>query len=321
MTDMSDVVRRGPRKSPKVRPPGARGRSAGGICHQRCAAPPHRVDHPAGRLGARRRVGQAGRPGRGASVPSGNGLGQAVLWLGVLGFLGLGLWQVADTAFGHPGDDKDAWGGRAKAVSKAVVYLALAWTAFGFARGKSEQQQQQSVDFTASLLDKPGGRCWSASSGSSSSASAATTSTRAPRRRSSRTSRPPRHLGDPRGADRLHRQGGGPGDRRASCSPPPACTSNAKESTGLDGALHPEGAALRPGTAQPWWPSASRPSACTASPGPGTPGSDAAGPPGSDPRGHGPTRHTAGGTQKGGEDTSPPFCWGHAAVAPRGARG
>jgi hypothetical protein len=89
---------------------------------------------------------------------AGNGAGKAALWVGVIGFLGLALWQVADAIVGHPGDDKDAWGGRAKAVGKAIVYLALAWSAFNFARGKSSNSRSQSVDFTAKLLDKPGGR-------------------------------------------------------------------------------------------------------------------------------------------------------------------
>lgn len=89
---------------------------------------------------------------------SGNGLGKALLWIGVVGFLGLALWQLADSVVGHPGDDKDAWGGRAKAVGKAVVYLALAWSAFRFATGKSTNSRSQTVDFTAKLLDKPGGR-------------------------------------------------------------------------------------------------------------------------------------------------------------------
>ena len=92
-----------------------------------------------------------------ASLAS-NGAGKAALWVGVVGFLGLAIWQVADGLVGHPGDDKDAWGGRAKAGGKAVVYLALAWSAFQFARGKSSNSRSQSVDFTAKLLDKPGGR-------------------------------------------------------------------------------------------------------------------------------------------------------------------
>ena len=89
---------------------------------------------------------------------AGNGAGKAALWVGVVGFLGLAVWQLADAVVGHPGGDKDAWGGRAKAAGKAVVYLALAWSAFQFARGRTSDSRSQSVDFTAKLLDKPGGR-------------------------------------------------------------------------------------------------------------------------------------------------------------------
>ena len=89
---------------------------------------------------------------------AGNGAGKLALWVGVLGFLGLGLWQLADAAFGHPGSDKEAWGGRLKAFSKAVVYLVLGWTTFNFARGQSSDSKSQTVDFTSSLMSKPGGQ-------------------------------------------------------------------------------------------------------------------------------------------------------------------
>ncbi len=93
-----------------------------------------------------------------ASLAS-NSLGKVALWVSVVGFVGLALWQVADAVVGHPGDDKQAWAGRAKAAAKTVVYLAVAWSALQFARGKSGgSSSQQSVDFTASLLEKPGGR-------------------------------------------------------------------------------------------------------------------------------------------------------------------
>ncbi len=89
---------------------------------------------------------------------AGNGLGKATLWLAVLGFVGLAIWQLADAVVGHPGDDAEAWGGRAKAGGKAVIYLALGWSSFNFARGKSSNSRSQSVDFTAKLLEKPFGR-------------------------------------------------------------------------------------------------------------------------------------------------------------------
>jgi hypothetical protein len=85
-----------------------------------------------------------------ASTP----VGRIVLWLAVVGFLGLGLWQLTELILGRGGGS-----GRAKAAGKGVVYLVLAFTSFTWARtegGKSSSEQ--SVDFTASLIDKPAGR-------------------------------------------------------------------------------------------------------------------------------------------------------------------
>ena len=83
---------------------------------------------------------------------AGNGLGRVLLWLAVAGFLGLALWQLAEAVAGPGAKD------RLKAGGKLVVYLALAWSAFTFARGSSRNSRSQSVDFTASALSKPGGR-------------------------------------------------------------------------------------------------------------------------------------------------------------------
>ena len=83
---------------------------------------------------------------------AGNGLGRALLWLAVAGFLGLALWQLAEAVVGPGAAD------RLKSGGKLVVYLALAWSAFSFARGSSKNSRSQSVDFTATLLGKPGGR-------------------------------------------------------------------------------------------------------------------------------------------------------------------
>jgi hypothetical protein len=53
---------------------------------------------------------------------AGNGLGRALLWVLVVGFVLLALWQVTDAvAWGEAAD-------RAKAAGKAVVYAVLAWT-------------------------------------------------------------------------------------------------------------------------------------------------------------------------------------------------
>lgn len=87
-----------------------------------------------------------------------NSLGRALLWVAVVGFAGLALWQLADAAMGHPGEGKEAWSGRLKAIAKAIVYLVLVWSSFQFARGGSSDSGQETVDATAKLMEQPGGR-------------------------------------------------------------------------------------------------------------------------------------------------------------------
>jgi Domain of Unknown Function (DUF1206) len=90
---------------------------------------------------------------------AGNSLGRILLWLAVAGFLGLGIWQLTEAVLRSSGsDDKKVWASRGKALGKAVLYLALAWTAFRFARGSSSDSESQTLDFTASLMSRPGGR-------------------------------------------------------------------------------------------------------------------------------------------------------------------
>lgn len=89
---------------------------------------------------------------------AGNGAGQVALWVAVLGFFGLALWQVAEAVGGYFGEGMDAWAGRGKAIAKAVVYLVLGWTTLSFARGKQSSSKQQTVDFTASMLQSTAGR-------------------------------------------------------------------------------------------------------------------------------------------------------------------
>ena len=78
--------------------------------------------------------------------------------MAVLGFFGLALWQVVEAVGGSFGEGMDAWAGRGKAIAKAVVYLVLGWTTLGFARGKQSSSKQQTVDFTASMLQSTAGR-------------------------------------------------------------------------------------------------------------------------------------------------------------------
>lgn len=89
---------------------------------------------------------------------AGNGPGRLTLWVAVLGFLALGLWQLAGVLSVRPAVDASPWAVRAKGVAKAIVYLALAWTTFSFAKGQPSSSKAQSADFTATVLQQTGGR-------------------------------------------------------------------------------------------------------------------------------------------------------------------
>lgn len=83
---------------------------------------------------------------------AGNGLGKVVLIVAVAGFALLALWQVAEAlARGDAGD-------RIKAISKAVLYTALAFSALAFVRGSGKSSSAQTQDFTVQLMAKPMGR-------------------------------------------------------------------------------------------------------------------------------------------------------------------
>jgi type IV secretory pathway VirB2 component (pilin) len=89
---------------------------------------------------------------------AGSSLGRLALWLAVLGFLALGLWQLASAVAVRTRGKSSQWADKIKGISKAVVYLALAWTSFSFAKGQPSSSKAQSADFTATLLQHPGGR-------------------------------------------------------------------------------------------------------------------------------------------------------------------
>jgi hypothetical protein len=80
-------------------------------------------------------------------------VGAVALWIVAIGFAGLAVWHVTEavSAGGGAGD-------RVKAVAKAVLYAALAWSSFKFAQGVSSSSEAQSDDLTAKLMAAPGGR-------------------------------------------------------------------------------------------------------------------------------------------------------------------
>jgi len=75
-----------------------------------------------------------------------------------VGFLALALWQLASALAVRTGGESSQVAERAKGISKAVVYLVLAWTSFSTAKGKPSSSKAQSADFTATLLQHTGGR-------------------------------------------------------------------------------------------------------------------------------------------------------------------
>jgi hypothetical protein len=88
-----------------------------------------------------------------------NGFGKLVLWLVILGFLGYGLWQATEAAWGHRRelDDRKRTANRAESAVKAVIYLVLAVVAFRVVTGSS-QGGQGGEQVTAKLLQLPGGQ-------------------------------------------------------------------------------------------------------------------------------------------------------------------
>jgi uncharacterized membrane protein len=79
------------------------------------------------------------------------GVGKVLLWILLAGFVLLAAWQVAE-AMGRRGRK------RVTPAAKAVVYLALAWTAFRVLRGAATSGNQQSAGAAATLMSHPGGR-------------------------------------------------------------------------------------------------------------------------------------------------------------------
>jgi type IV secretory pathway VirB2 component (pilin) len=89
---------------------------------------------------------------------AGSSPGRLTLWVAVLGFLALGLWQLASALAVRTGGQSSRWAIKAKGIAKAVVYLVLAWTSFSFAQGQPSSSKAQSADFTATLRQHSGGQ-------------------------------------------------------------------------------------------------------------------------------------------------------------------
>ncbi|MDZ7916867.1 MAG: DUF1206 domain-containing protein [Rhodococcus sp. (in: high G+C Gram-positive bacteria)] len=89
----------------------------------------------------------AGKPG-----------GVFALWVGVVAFLAMALWRLAEAALGSSSspssdDKKKEFFNRAKALGISLVYFGFAFTAFGFARGSGKSSSGQSAGITARLME------------------------------------------------------------------------------------------------------------------------------------------------------------------------
>ena len=168
---------------------------------------------------------------------AGNGAGKAALWVGVVGFLGLAIWQVVDALVGHPGDDKDAWGGRAKAAARR--WSTSPWP------GRPSSSRAASPATAAARASTSPPSCWTsrAVAPSWSSIGLAVIGVglyhvyKGGRRSSSRTSRTTPAPGPPGPAGSATSPRAWPWSSSGSCSPPPGSTSRPQEASGLDGAL------------------------------------------------------------------------------------
>jgi hypothetical protein len=88
--------------------------------------------------------------------------GPFALWVATGALLTMGLWRLVETALGRSYDRKrdgassGAWD-RAKALGLAAVYLAFAYSAFGFARGAGRPADLQNSSISARLMQTAAG--------------------------------------------------------------------------------------------------------------------------------------------------------------------
>lgn len=103
--------------------------------------------------GAGGQADQSGALGALASAPG----GVFVLWVVVVGLAALAIWQLLSAALMRQADATKRAAHIAGELGKAVAYLAIAATAFTFARGGSSNAASNTKSFSATLLASPGG--------------------------------------------------------------------------------------------------------------------------------------------------------------------
>jgi hypothetical protein len=86
--------------------------------------------------------------------------GAALLWLLVIGFIGMALWRLSEALYGGPGADGRKASNRLIAGFKAVLYGFIAFFIMKYALGlgSPKSSNKQSVDLTSTAMREPGGR-------------------------------------------------------------------------------------------------------------------------------------------------------------------
>jgi hypothetical protein len=105
--------------------------------------------------------GNADQSGALAAVAAKPG-GIVALWIAAVAFLVMALWRLVETALGRSTDPKSQGASsevldRAKAFALAVVYFALAYSTFGFARGVGKSTGEQNSGMSARLMQTGAG--------------------------------------------------------------------------------------------------------------------------------------------------------------------
>jgi Domain of Unknown Function (DUF1206) len=102
---------------------------------------------------------QADRTGALHSISS-TPVGGALLWLLVIGFIGMALWRLSEALYGAPGTGGAKTSKRLAALARAIIYAVIAYGVLKYALGAGSPQSSdtQSVDLTATLLRHPGGQ-------------------------------------------------------------------------------------------------------------------------------------------------------------------
>lgn len=87
-------------------------------------------------------------------------VGGILLWLLVIGFIGVALWRLSEAIYGSPGSDGQKASKRLAALGRAIIYGVITYGVLKYTLGTGGPQSsnQQSVDLTATLLKYPGGK-------------------------------------------------------------------------------------------------------------------------------------------------------------------